>query len=52
MSSPIFKGFKDIRSKVGIYLLYKVCNHVCIFPDCSLMLPIFSYSRHGKYETD
>jgi hypothetical protein len=30
MSRPIFKGFKDIWSKVGIYLLYKVCNHISI----------------------
>jgi hypothetical protein len=30
MSMTIFKGLKDIWSKVGNYLLYKVCNHVCI----------------------
>ena len=30
MSMIIFKGLKDIWSKVGNYLIFKVCNHVCI----------------------
>jgi hypothetical protein len=30
MSTTMFKGVKDIWSKVGNYLIFKVCNYVCI----------------------